>query len=149
MAIKTVIKTLDDIINKNDRYDFNKITMYTMTDIGDLIIHDDDLFRTYMRFINLYVSRYNISFLQRDHYRGKPDLLSQDVYGTPELSWMILTLNDQECPSKFRLKSTVRLIDPDVLSQIFDTITTRSYDKLQENWNYYLTKMSVEDDSDI
>ena len=142
----TVIKTLDDIINKNDRYDFNKITFYTITDDKQLVIHDDDLFRTYMRFINPYIQEYSISWNQRQQYYGKPDLLSQDVYGTPELSWMILMLNDKECPSKFRLKSRVYLIAPDRLARIYDAILTRSTEKLQQNWNEYLTQVTIEDD---
>lgn len=143
-----VIKTLDDIINKNDRYDFNKIIFYDITDDGRLVIHQDDLFRTYMRFINYYVAQYKISYSQRQYYQYKPDLLSQDIYGTPELSWMILMLNDQESPSKFRLKATVRLIDPEVLATLYDTVLTRSTDKLKQNWNEYLPMVSIEDDSE-
>lgn len=143
-----VIKTLDDIINKNDRYDFNKIVFFTITDDQQLVIHDDDLFRTYMRYINQYIQEYSISWNQRVQYYGKPDLLSQDVYGTPELSWMILMLNDKECPSKFRLKSRVMLIPPSRLAYIYDEILTRSTAKLQQNWNEYLTKVRFEDDTE-
>lgn len=143
-----VIKTLDDIIGKNDRYDINKITFFTPVADGSLIIQDFTLFKTYMRFINNYVYTYNVSKDQRNYYRGKPDLLSQDIYDTPELSWLILTLNDKECPSKFRLKSTIRLIPAPSLATVYDTVVTRSTDKLNQNWNTYLTKVVIEDDSE-
>lgn len=145
---QNVIKTLDDIINKNDRYDINKITMYTATDGGELIIKDTDLFATYMRFIWPYARKYRVSDYQRRYYRCRPHLLSYDVYGTPELVWLIIMLNDQECPSKFRMKATVNLIPVEQLSVLWDTILTRSNDELQANWNKYLPQVIMEDDSD-
>lgn len=141
-----VIKTLDDIINKNDRYDLNKITFYTETEGGELIIKDTDLFSKYLRFIWPYVRKYKISDYQRRYYRCRPHLLSFDVYGTPELAWMVIMLNDQECPSKFRPKSTVNLIPVTQLAAIYDTITTRSDEELQSNWNEYLPKITNTDD---
>ena len=141
------IKTLDDIINKNDRYDLNKISMYQYAIDDGLIIYSTDVFRLYYRFIRNYVEPYKISQVQRDYYYSKPHLLSQDIYGTPELAWLILRLNDQECPSKFRLKSRVYLIDPTTLSNLYDTVITRSTDKVKENWNEFLPTVVIEDDA--
>lgn len=141
------IKTLDDIINKNDRYDLNKISMYQYAIDDSLIIYSTDVFRLYYRFIRNYVEPYKISQVQRDYYYSKPHLLSQDIYGTPELAWLILRLNDQECPSKFRLKSRVYLIDPTTLSNLYDTVITRSTDKVKENWNEFLPAVVIEDDA--
>ena len=140
------LKTLDEIINKNDRYDPNKITFYRLSIDDRLVIQDTTLFRTYRRFINNYVHQYRIPKNQREFYRYRPDLLSQDIYGTPELAWMILILNDQESPSKFRLKSTIRLIPPDELSAVYDMIITRSVTKINENWNTYLPLVEPDDD---
>ena len=144
----TTIKTLSDIINKNDRYDINKITLYTETEDGSLIIRDTDLFETYMRFIVHYVQTYTVSDYQRAYYRFRPHLLSYDVYGTPELAWLVISLNDQECPSKFRLKQTIRLIPAEYIPTVYDTILTRSSDKLEANWNEFLTKVTIEDDTE-
>lgn len=141
------IKTLDDIINKNDRYDLNKISMYQYAIDDSLIIYSTDVFRLYYRFIRNYVEPYKISQVQRDYYYSKPHLLSQDIYGTPELAWLILRLNDQECPSKFRLKSRIYLIDPTTLSNLYDTVITRSTDKVKENWNEFLPEVVIEDDA--
>lgn len=141
------IKTLDDIINKNDRYDLNKISMYQYAIDDSLIIYSTDVFRLYYRFIRNYVEPYKISQVQRDYYYSKPHLLSQDIYGTPELAWLILRLNDQECPSKFRLKSRIYLIDPTTLSNLYDTVITRSTDKVKENWNEFLPAVVIEDDA--
>lgn len=134
----TIVKTLDDIINQKDRFDVNNITFFTATDDGTLVIRDHDLFEVYYRFIIPYVGTYSVTERQRRYYRGKPQLLSLDTYGTPKLSWLILMLNDRECASKFYLKQTVRLIPSKILTQMYDKIVTKSAGKLNANWNIYL-----------
>ena len=141
----TVYKTLDSIINLQDRYDFNKILFFTTTDDESLVIPDTDLFTIYRRYIVPYVETYTVSDAQRSYYRYKPYLLSNDIYGTPSLAWLILMLNYQECASKFRIKSTIQLIPATYLNSLYDTIVTKSSDKLQLNWNEFLTKV---DDTD-
>lgn len=134
----TVFKTLDDIINEVNRYDYNKIVFLTQTEDKDLIIRDTDLFATYMRFIEPYIATYKVSDAQRSYYRYKPYLLSQDLYETPALGWMILMLNDRQCASKFTIKSTINLIPKTYLNELYDTIVTKSNTKLEKNWNIYL-----------
>lgn len=138
MAGTVTIKTLQDIINISDRFDINKITFFTTTEDGSIIVPDTNLFEIYRRYINPYITSYSVTEAQREYYKYRPYLLSKDIYGTPELGWLILMLNDQECASKFRLKSSVRLIPANVLEQVYDTIVTKSSDKLNQNWNTYL-----------
>lgn len=133
-----VIKTLDDIINRTDRYDVNKITFFTSTDDGTLIVPDKNLFEVYFKFAAPYVGTFDVTDAERRFYQYKPYLLSQDVYGTPSLGWMIMYLNDRESASTFYLKSTVKLIPPQVLPEVYDTIATRSNVRLKSNWNKYI-----------
>lgn len=139
-----VVKTLDDIINRQDRYDINKITFFTVTDDQSIVITDTDLFAIYRRFINPYIGTYSVTDAQRQYYRYKPYLLSADVYGTPELGWMILLLNDRECASKFTLKSYIHLIPGNFLEELYDTVITKSSDRLDKNWNTYLPMITSE-----
>ena len=39
-----VIKTLNDIINREDRYDLNQVLLYTVTEDGSLVIPDKNIF---------------------------------------------------------------------------------------------------------
>ena len=55
-----VMKTLDDIINRDDRFDVNKITFFTQTDDKTLIIPDKNLFEIYMRYIRGYVGTFRV-----------------------------------------------------------------------------------------
>lgn len=132
------IKTLDDIINTTSKYDMNNITYYTATGDSSLIIPDTDVFSIYSRFINTYVGSYSVTPKQRERYRYRPDILSRDVYGTPRLDWLIMRLNDRECPSEFKLKTTVKLIPTTALDSLYDSIVTKSTQALTENWNTYL-----------
>lgn len=50
-------------------------------------------------------------------------------------------LNDMECASKFYIKQTIRLIPGTYLEQLYDTVVTKSTDRLKENWNEYLTQV--------
>ena len=138
------IKTLDDLINYNTRYNLDKITMYTTTEDGSLVIPDTNLFNIYWRYIAGYVQTYQVTQRQREYYRYRPYLLSTDVYSTPALGWLIMLLNDKECPSKFYLKTTVRLIPTEILNTVYDTIVTKSQTKLKKNWNKYLPLVGEE-----
>lgn len=134
----STIKTLDELINRKDRYDINNVTFYELVN-DELVIPNITLFEIYRRYINTYVAKYRVSKEYRSYYRHKPYLLSTDVYGTPNLGWMILLLNDMDCASKFHLKQTINMIPGNLLSGLYDTLVTKSNSKLSENWNTYLT----------
>ena len=135
-------KTVEDIINAKDRYDLNKITFFTMSDDKDLVVPDTDLFQIYMGYIAQFIARFKCSYAVREKYRYKPYLMSQDIYGTPELGWLILLLNDRECASKFTIKSTIRLVPQEYLVSLYDTIVTKSNTKLKKNWDEFLTQVT-------
>jgi len=140
----TVMKTLDDIINRDDRYDINKIMFYKATDDNTLVIEDLTIVDIYYKFLLGYIAPYDVSRSQREYYRGKPYLLSLDVYGTPALAWLILKMNDRECASKFYLKATINLIPASTLSTIYDQLVTKSAKRMRANWNKYLKMVGEE-----
>ena len=139
-----VIKTLDDIIKREDRYDFKKIMFYAQTDDKELIVQDKTLLDVYWPLIRNQIRTYAVQKKERTYYRFKPHLLSLDVYGTPSLYWLILMMNDRECPSKFYLKQTVNLIPASVIASAYSIISTRSTKHIQENWNTYLKQVGEE-----
>ena len=56
-----------------------------------------------------------------------------------------------ECASKFYLKSTIIAIAPDDLNDLYDTVITRSNDRITKNWNLYIPESfpTEEDLADI
>lgn len=126
-------KTLDDIIGEQNRYDMNNVTFYRLDETGGLIVPDMTLFDIYYRLIVGYVTIYNTTEDNRARYRGRPYLMSQDIYGTPQLGWLIMKLNDRECPSRFTLGRTVRIINPLTLPRVFDMLSNKSAGSLEDN----------------
>lgn len=135
----TIYKTLDSLLNTTDRYDINKITYFTVTDDGTLVIPDTNVIDIYRRYVSPYIQVYKVTEKQRNFYRYRPYLLSADVYGTPKLGWLIMMLNDRECASKFTIKTTIKLIPLSVIGQLYDSLVTKSTSKLEANWAKYLT----------
>ena len=140
----TVIKTLDDIVNRDNRYDINNISFYQLSGDGRLVIQMTTMFDIYYRYIMPYVGEYSVSKEQKKYYRCKPHLLSSDIYGVPDLVWMLLKLNNRECPSRFYLKDTVRLIPANQLERVYDTIVTKAGDRMAANHNKYLRMVGKE-----
>lgn len=134
-------KTLAEILERDDRYDVNKITYFTHTDDEDLIIPDLNLIDKYRRFIAPYIVQYTMTKRERNFYRYRPYQLAYDVYGTPDLGLMIMILNDKECPSKFILRKRISLIPPNRIGELYETITTRSSERLEDNWAEQLKDM--------
>ncbi len=132
----STITTLDQLLNSSSRYDINKITYYTLID--DLVIPETTVFDVYMRYIEDYIGEFKVSDKQREYYKFKPDLLANDIYGTSELSWLVLRLNDIDCASRFKIKRKIKLISPDNLDELYDSIIAKAGDKLKANWNEFL-----------
>ncbi|MDE6041887.1 MAG: hypothetical protein K2F99_09950, partial [Muribaculaceae bacterium] len=121
-----VIKTLGDIVNREDRYDIKQISFYKRSDDGELITVDKTLLDVYMPLVRSYVVKYAVLDKEREYYKYKPQLLSLDVYGTMSLFWLIMQLNDRECPSKFYLRREIYLIPASVLAKAYTIISTKS-----------------------
>lgn len=136
-----VIKTLDEIVNREDQYDINKVTMYHMTGDGSRIIMNETLYDTYRGFIDQYVQEFSVTSAQRRYYRGKPFLLSADIYNTPDLAWLIMKLNNRDCPSRFYLRQTVRLVPVNQIQGLVNTLISRGGDRVEKNHNKYLKRV--------
>ena len=61
-----VYKTLSELLERDDRYDVNKITYFTHTEDESLIIPDLNLIDKYRRFIAPYVVQYVMNKKERD-----------------------------------------------------------------------------------
>ena len=125
-----LVSTLDDIINREDRYDIEKVGFYSITDDHELVTLDSTLIDLYMKYVREYVGLYRVSKKEREYYRFRPQLLSLD--------WLIMKLNDKECSSKFYIKSTIRLVPKNVIEELYTTIATKSRHPITQNRNDYL-----------
>lgn len=130
------VKTLDDLINFTDRYDPTKISFFSLAGEGDdaIAVLSTNMFSLYQKYTYKFVQKYTVTDKQRIDFRCRPFLLSTAVYGTPNLAWLIMMLNNRESPSKFKLKKYIYLIPLETLDELYDTIVTRNKQKLDKNW---------------
>lgn len=139
-----VIKTLDDIVNRDNRYDLNKVSFYRLTEDGTMVILNTTTFDMYYRYVMPYVAEYQVNKTQKIYYRCKPKLLSSDIYGVPDLYWLLMKLNNRECPSRFYLKDTIRLIPANKLEELYDTLVTQANADMTANHNRFLKLVGKE-----
>lgn len=132
MASLDSTKTLSALINYTDIYDINNVAFLHTT--GYLVVKSTTAFQKFYPYVKDYLSSYRVTDDQREKYRYRPDLLSSDVYGTPMLGWLIMWMNGQECPSKFRIKQTIVLINPSQIQDVFITIKAKNQKALDANW---------------
>lgn len=143
MSRINTVKTLDDLINFTDQFDPKALSYYSAAGEGDdrLIVLSTNLFSMYQKYIRKFVETYSVTEEQRRQFRCRPQLLSTAFYGTPNLYWLVLMLNNRECPSKFKLKKYVHMIPIESLNIIYDTIIAKGRTKLESNWAEMLTDL--------
>lgn len=132
MASLNNTKTLSELIDYTDVYDINNVAF--LNTVSYMIVKSTTAFQKFYPYVKEYLSVYKVTKDQRQKYRCRPDLLSSDVYGTPLLGWFIMWMNGQECPSKFRIKQTIVLINPSQIQNLFITIKTKNQKALDANW---------------
>ena len=65
-------------------------------------------------------------------YKYNPDLLSYYLYGSVQLDFVILLLNDMFDPKEFTNKK-LRLVKSDVLSEFLSRVYSKEYGWIQQN----------------
>lgn len=65
-------------------------------------------------------------------YKYCPDLLAYDIYGSVQLDFVILILNDIFDPKEF-VNKTIRLVPASVLQQFLNEVYGKEYGWIQQN----------------
>lgn len=124
---------LSDFINlkDNDEFTYDKYALYMQSYNGEHIIYSsDNSIYTYLDEMKDRSVLYTFSDEEFRKYQYRPKLLAYDLYGSTELYFIILALNDT-CNIKDFNKRKVRLMFrqdlSDILSQIFNAESNRLY----------------------
>ena len=135
----TYVKTLDDLIEYTDSYDYRGLVYYRQ--VENLVVPATNAYTIYWSLITPLMSYYLTTDEQRRKYTFKPYNLSVDLYGTPSLGWLIMKKNNCEAPSKFKVRKRIRLIPGDDLQEINVKILSKCSSLLQENWSEYTSDL--------
>lgn len=123
--------TVEDFIDmkSNDDYTYAIMALYMQSIVDKTVIYSsDNVLYTYLKELKSYSIKYTFTEDEYYKYRFRPKLLAYDIYGSTELYFIILALNDM-CNIKDFNKRTLNLLYKsdlsDLLSQIMETETNR------------------------
>lgn len=125
------IKTLDDIVSYTTQYDIRTVCLLDRTE--DIVYIQTHLFDKYRPIVEQFIQEYKVNPKDKDRYNFKPDILSNRIYGTPDLYWLILYLNNIESPSRFKTPRILKLIPKDKIDEIFDILLTKNVRQIEKN----------------
>lgn len=125
--------TLSEYIDRgsNDTYTYyNFSAVETEEDMQILIsnILEDD----YMSILKQIADTYEMTDEQYNKFKYKPELLSIASYGTPELYFIILIVNDMLDKKEFD-RRIIKMVNKDDLMTLLNTIYNAESDYLDEN----------------
>ena len=124
---------LSDFIDlkDNDEFTYDKYALYMQSYDGEHTIYSsDNAIYTYLEEMKQYAVDYTFTEEEYRKYKYRPKLLAYDVYGSTELYFVILALNDT-CNIKDFTKRKVKMLHQstlaEFLSQIYNVETNRLY----------------------
>ena len=114
---------------------YNKLSIFEKIDMNYMITHN--VLNDYIDELKKASSEYILDDLLYLKYKQKPKLLAYDCYGSTEMYFIILKLNNMYDVKQFN-KRTVRLIKKDKLENILSLISQSQSNILRTN------KMKIE-----
>ncbi len=123
MADNTKIRTLEDLVKYGASSDYTIPKVITLRKVGKVIMTDEIVYDKYrdLIFQNSYLQSLTIE--QQKSYKYRPDRLSMELYGMPNLAHILLYLN-QCAEIDFKPGDTVRVLDPDAVLDVLKLILT-------------------------
>lgn len=118
---KPDLKTLQDVIDYSTLYDIRKYTR--VNTVEGLQVIEETLFDIYFKLIEPYVQRVS-TLTSHQRYSYNPKLLARDLYGTPDLDWVLVKLNCDSM-SRFKIEEKINYIHPDDIDTVFELLANK------------------------
>lgn len=130
MADNSKIQTLDDFIRYGRTSNYTVPTTAYIRRVDDIILHDKFAYEKYHKLI-MGMSRFaTLSDEELQVYRYRPDLISNYLYGTPNLSHLLLYIN--QCSEYEFNKKRIRVISLDNIQELFNFIMAHETDFMKK-----------------
>lgn len=124
--------TLDDFIEMKPA-DTMTYYNFSILNVIDNVSHlDRNLIEEYIDVINLDAIEVQLSVEEYKKYKYAPDLLAYDIYGSTQLDFLILLLNDMINPKQFN-KKNIKLLYSSKLVELLDIIYSKESNYIQQN----------------
>lgn len=124
--------TLDDFISmqmSDDMTYYNFSILEVVNGVEHLNINLVEEYISELKPQALYVKLSNDEYKK---YKYCPDLLAYDIYGSVQLDFVILILNDIFDPKEF-INKTIRLVPASILKQFLNDVYGKEYGWIQQN----------------
>ena len=124
--------TLDDFIKmrvSDDMTYYNFSILELMNGVEHLNINLVEEYAQELKDQAVYVV---LTDMEYKKYKYNPDLLAYDIYGSVQLDFVILILNDIYDPKEF-ISKTLRLVHSSVLSRFLSTVYGKEKGWIQQN----------------
>ncbi|MDD3122082.1 MAG: baseplate wedge protein 53 [Candidatus Izemoplasmatales bacterium] len=137
MAIADPSKTytITDFIDMkpNDNFTYGNLALYMQSIVDKTIIYSsDNVFYTYLEEMKPYLVDYTFTDEEYRKYLYRPKLLSYDVYGSTELYFVILAVNDM-CNIKDFRKKKIKMFYKSDLNDFLNRIMSTENNRLSIN----------------
>lgn len=142
MAVTNPVKTstIEDFIDlaENQEIDYNKLALFTKDVTNGAFIYSfENVLSTYMEELQALSQVYELTPQEKYKYRYNPYRMSNDLYNTTQLYWIILYLNDTCNAKDFDLKSgTIKLIPGTSLKKLIEMIVDAESMRIKLNREY-------------
>lgn len=130
MVDNSKIRTLNDFVRYGRTSNYTVPTSSFVRRFNDLIIHDKFAYDKYHKLI-MGMSTYAVlSDEELQVFKYRPDLISYKLYGTPNLSHLLLYLN--QCSEYEFDKKRIRVISLDNIQELFNLIMAHESDFMRK-----------------
>ena len=132
IASPALTYTLDDFISMKLSDDMTYYN-FSILEIIDGVEHlDNNIVETYIDILKSGCMKVKLSSKELKNYRYNPDILAYDLYGSVQLDFVILILNDMYDPKEFN-KTTLYLPKPNTLSKFLNAVYSKESGYLEQN----------------
>ena len=132
IASPALTYTLDDFISMKLSDDMTYYN-FSILEIIDGVEHlDNNIVETYIDILKSGCMKVKLSAKELKNYRYNPDILAYDLYGSVQLDFVILILNDMYDPKEFN-KTTLYLPKPNTLSKFLNAVYSKESGYLEQN----------------
>ena len=134
--------TLEEFIEMKTGDNFTYRNFSILDKFGDVECLDHNLIDDYMDVIEKLTQTVTLSREEFGKYKYSPDLLAYDIYGSVQLDFIILFINDMVDPKEFN-RQTIKLPYASVMAELLSEIYNSDQEYIKYNRSNTGTELTI------
>lgn len=136
MTDNSKVQTLSDFVRYGYTSSYSIQSLSLFYKENDIVYLDKLIYQKYDKLIMGMTTKIVLTDIELMKYQFSPETLSNDLYGTPNLSHLICYIN--KCPAYLFKRKNIRLISPNYIAQVFQKIIEHEQKNLTNNYKSVL-----------